>query len=305
MKRRTFIKKIGATTLLAGTGIGPLAGFVAPEATKVTLLHTNDMHSRIDPFPMDGGKYQGLGGVAKRAGLIKKIRQEEEHVLLMDAGDIFQGTPYFNFFGGEVEFKVMSAMGYDVATIGNHDFDGGIEGLHKQLPHANFPFVCCNYDFSDTIMDGHTQPYIIKQYGPVKIGIIGVGIKLEGLVPKNLTRETKYLDPIIEATRWARHLKKALKCHYIICLSHLGMYPYQDQVCDISFAQNSRFIDLIIGGHSHTFLDKPVAYPNKDGELVLIHQVGWGGIVLGRLDLFFEYGRNSRCVQCNNLLITS
>ena len=157
MKRRSFLRKAGIAGLLVGGKMFPLSAFTEPEITKLTILHTNDVHSRVEPFPMDGGPNQGLGGAANRAALIKQIRSKEENVLLFDSGDIFQGTPYFNYFGGELEFKLMSAMNYDAATIGNHDFDAGIDGLYKQLPHANFPFLTCNYDFSDTIMNGQTQ----------------------------------------------------------------------------------------------------------------------------------------------------
>ena len=159
MQRRTFIQHSLAGMALLTAGNFPLEALADPEIIKLTILHTNDVHSRIDPFPLDGSRNEGKGGAAKRANLIKRIRSEEEHVLLFDAGDIFQGTPYFNYFNGELEFKVMSAMKYDAATIGNHDFDGGIDGLYKQLPNANFPLLISNYDFSDTIMNGKTQEY--------------------------------------------------------------------------------------------------------------------------------------------------
>lgn len=305
MKRRSFLQKAGFGTLLFSSAQFPLSAFDKPEITKLTILHTNDVHSRIEPFPEDGGKYSGLGGAAKRASLIQRIRKEEEHVLLLDAGDVFQGTPYFNFFGGELEFKLMSRMGYDACTLGNHDFDGGIDGLHKQFTaHANFPFINCNYNFSNTIMDGHVEPHLVVNKGGLKIGILGVGIELDGLVPANLYGETQYLDPISNVNKTALHLKKNLKCDYVICLSHLG-YKYDDasKLCDIILAQNSENVDLIIGGHTHSLLPTADLIPNKTGEIVTINQVGWAGIALGRLDIYFEKNKKNKCTTCDNSII--
>lgn len=300
MNRRHFIKKISAGSLLLTSGAIPLQAFNNPETFNLTILHTNDVHSRIDPFPMDGGRYQGLGGASRRATLIKKIRQEVEHVLLLDAGDIFQGTPYFNYFNGELEFKLMSEMGYDAATIGNHDFDAGIEGLHKQLPHSNFPLVICNYDFKNTIMADKTWPYKIFQKGPLKIGVTGVGIELDGLVPKSLCKETIYLDPIAKANEIAQILKQDEKCDLVICLSHLGYRYRHEKVSDHVLATESENIDLIIGGHTHTFLDQPEILKNRQDKPVMVNQVGWAGIALGRLDISFEKNKKKKCVNCKN-----
>lgn len=304
MNRRHFIQTFGSGALLVGAGAFPLQAFAAdPEMLKLTILHTNDVHSRIDPFPMDGSKLQGLGGAARRAALIKKIRQEQEQVLLLDSGDIFQGTPYFNLYHGELEMKVMSEMGYDASTIGNHDFDAGIEGLDKQLPNANFPLLNCNYNFSDTVLNGKIKPYKIFKKVPLKIGVLAVGIELEGLVPKAMYKETQYLDPIANANKNAAILKHDEKCDFVICLSHLGYKYQEDKVSDITLAKNSRDIDLILGGHTHTFLDQPVTETNAAGKPVLINQVGWAGVVLGRLDVYFERSRKGKCVSCKNELI--
>ena len=300
MDRRRFIKKISAGSLLLTSGALPLSAFDSPKTYQLTILHTNDVHSRIDPFPMDGGRYQGLGGASKRAALIKKIRAEEENVLLLDAGDIFQGTPYFNYFSGELEFKLMSEMKYDAATIGNHDFDAGIDGLFKQLPHANFPFIICNYDFKDTIMAGKVHPYKIFRKGPLKIGVTGVGIELDGLVPKTLFKETVYLDPIAKANETARILKQDEKCDLVICLSHLGYRYRSEKVSDQVLAKQTENIDLIIGGHTHTLMDQPEVLENKKGDPVMINQVGWAGIALGRLDIHFEKNKKQKCVNCKN-----
>jgi 5'-nucleotidase len=253
-------------------------------------LHTNDVHSHIDPFPADHPRNPNMGGAARRASVIEQIRKEEKNVLLFDAGDIFQGTPYFNYYGGELEFKLMSMMKYDLATLGNHDFDNGIDGFFTQLPHANFDFVSANYDFKNTALDGVVKPYKVFIKDGIKIGIFGLGVELEGLVDKKLYKETVYNDPIETAKEMTRILKEEKKCDLIICLSHLG-FKYRNEpkkVCDILLAQQTKDIDLIIGGHSHTFLDKPVLETNLDGKKVLVNQVGCFGINLGRIDFHFS-----------------
>lgn len=303
MKRRNFLKSVSTGVIMTATGFMPLSALNSEQWTKLTILHTNDVHSRIDPFPMDGGKYQGLGGVARRAALIKKIRKQSKNVLLLDAGDMFQGTPYFNYFGGEIEFRAMSSMAYDAATIGNHDFDAGIDGLKKQLIHASFPLIISNYDFSSTPMESRTNEYRIIKKDGLKIGITGVGIELDGLVPDYLTQGTKYLDPIHCANRVAKFLKEEENCDYVICLSHLG-YAYDDETpSDKTLAAGSKNIDLIIGGHTHTFLHEPTLIKNKVGTDVLIHQVGFAGIWLGRIEVFFEKSRKKQCFNCQNIQI--
>ena len=210
----------------------------------------------------------------------------------MDAGDIFQGTPYFNFYGGELEFKLMSKLKYDAATLGNHDFDNGIDGLYAQLPHAEFDFISSNYDFSNTIMDGKTHPYRIFTKDGVKIGVFGLGIELKGLVNEHLYKETQYLDPIEIATDMTRKLKQEKKCDIIICLSHLGYEYSSGKVSDVKLAQATNNIDLIIGGHTHTFMEKPAVVNNKDGKTVMIHQVGCFGLYLGRVDFYLDSQNN-------------
>ena len=291
LSRKSFIQQglLATGALLAGPGIAGASEYFNP--LKLTILHTNDTHSRLEPFPMDGGRNQGLGGVAARAKLIKQIRAEQEHVLLLDAGDIFQGTPYFNLYKGEPEIKAMSEMNYDACTIGNHDFDAGMENLSTQLTrHANFPMLVSNYDFSSTAMEQKTLPYKIFKKGKLKIGVLGVGIEMRGLVPDNLFGATKYLDPVQKANEVSDILKKD-GCDMIICLSHLG-YQYRDnKVSDVVLAQESYDIDLIIGGHTHSFLNNPVIYKNKNGSDVVVNQVGFAGIILGRLD--FEFSKFS------------
>lgn len=294
LSRKTFIRNnvLAAGSLIAG---GPLFNEIFDEKgiQKLTILHTNDVHSRIDPFPMDGSSSQGLGGVAARAEIIEKIRREEEHVLLLDAGDIFQGTPYFNFFKGEPEIKAMTSMGYDATTIGNHDFDAGLENLATQLTrHARFPMLVSNYDFTGTPMEYLYQPYRIFKKGKLKIGILGLGIEMEGLVPEKLYAGTKYQDPVEKANEIADKLKKDKGCDLVICLSHLGYQYTENKISDKKLAAATQNIDVIIGGHTHTFLNDPVLVKNKKGVDVIINQVGWAGINLGRLD--FEFSKFSR-----------
>jgi 5'-nucleotidase len=290
MKRRDFIQKTAAGTALLGLANIGLSSFTTIETKKITILHTNDVHSHIDPFPVDHPRNPNMGGAARRAAIIENIRKEEEHVLLLDAGDIFQGTPYFNYYGGELEFKLMSMMQYDLATIGNHDFDNGIEGLYAQLPHAQFEFVSANYDFKNTVLNSHVKPYKIFNKGGIKIGVFGLGIELEGLVDKKAYKETVYLNPIEVAQDMARILKHNKKCDLVICLSHLG-FSYKNEpnkVSDLDLAKKTKNIDLIIGGHTHTFLDKPVIEKNIEGKEVMINQVGCYGINLGRVDFYLS-----------------
>jgi 5'-nucleotidase len=274
-------------------------------AYKLTVLHTNDVHSRLDPFPMDGSANQGLGGVAARAGIIEKIRREEEHVLLLDAGDIFQGTAYFNFYKGEPEIKAMSSMKYDATTIGNHDFDAGLKNLATQLSNnATFPMLVANYDFSGTPMEYKYQPYKIFKKGKIKVGVFGVGIEMAGLVSENLSAGTKYLDPIVKGNETAYQLRKEKGCDLVICLSHLGNTYSDNKVSDKRLATETENIDLIIGGHTHTFLDAPIEYKNKKGEEVLVNQVGWAGINLGRLDFDFTKISNKKLSKANSITVT-
>ena len=306
LNRKEFIRHSGmaAAALMTGPLIAQAANW--DDAERLTILHTNDTHSRLDPFPMDGSRNQGLGGVAARAAQIKQIREEEEHVLLLDAGDIFQGTPYFNLYKGEPEIKAMTAMGYDATTIGNHDFDAGMENLATQLRlHASFPMLVCNYGVSETPLEGVVQPWKVFKKGRLKIGVLGVGIEGKGLIPDNLFGKVVYLDPIIEANRVAALLKKEEDCDFVICLSHLGnKYTGEDKVSDEVLAKESENIDLIIGGHTHTFLEKPLVYSNKKGDQVIVNQVGFAGLILGRLDFEFSKFSGRKILKTEKIIIS-
>jgi 5'-nucleotidase len=294
MKRREFIEQAAAATALVSIGSLGLQSFTIPNVKHITILHTNDVHSHIDPFGPNDGRNANQGGVARRAALIESIRQENPNTFLLDAGDIFQGTPYFNYYGGELEFKLMSMLKYDAATIGNHDFDNGIDGLFAQLPHAKFDFLSANYDFKNTILDTHVRPFRVYKKGGIKIGVFGLGIELTGLVDKRLYKETVYLDPIEIAQDMSRILKFEEKCDLVICLSHLGYFykNYTEKVSDLNLAKATKDIDLIIGGHTHTFLPKPTIEKNIEGKNVLVNQVGCYGLKLGRVDFYFDSNEN-------------
>lgn len=310
MNRKDFLKIVGGSTLAAtlvpqGLMAESFVGnrLLAPK--KLTILHTNDQHSRIEPFDESYTRNPNQGGFARRVTLIQQIREQENNVLLLDCGDIFQGTPYFNFFGGELEFKLMSMMKYDAATMGNHDFDNGLEGFDKALPNAKFPFICSNYDFKNTLLDGKTEPYKIFNKNGIKVGVFGVGIELEGLVGKKSYGETVYHHPVDVAQHYADMLRNDKKCDVVICLSHIG-YDYRDnpqKISDKILAQKTDNIDLILGGHTHTFLKEPQSMINKNGKTVLVNQVGWAGLMLGRLDFYFDTQKNIQKISWNNLEI--
>lgn len=301
MDRRKFVRILSTGSLVLASGSSLAAG---NKENKLTVLHTNDTHSHIDPFPENHKKYAGQGGVNRRKSLVDSIRKQEEHVLLLDAGDIFQGTPYFNVHGGEIELKVMSAIGYDAATMGNHDFDGGMDGFNKALPHADFPFLCSNYNFDDTILKGKTQLHQIFQKGSLKIGVFGIGVELDGLVSKDMFGDTQYEDPIEKANERAYNLKVEHGCNLVICLSHLGYTARLNDMSDQVLASSTENIDLIVGGHTHTFLKEPVLKKNKVGKSVLINQVGWAGLILGRIDFYFDK-KGDADVWASNVLSTN
>ena len=289
MNRRSFVGLAGLTSLGALTSSFELHPSAQCKGKKLTILHTNDTHSNIDPFPVNHAKYPGMGGVAKRSALIEQIRREEEHVILVDSGDIFQGTPYFNRYHGVLEMKLMSAMQYDVATMGNHDFDIGMEGFKNAQRFANFPFVCSNYDFKHTTLANQTLPYHILKRGGVKIGFFGIGVNLDGLSPASCYAGMNYIDPIARANEMAQKLSD-LGCDLVVCLSHLGFDYSSTQVSDKVLAAQTANIHLILGGHTHTFMEHPLIMENANKKPVLINQTGWAGLFLGRIDIDFQGG---------------
>lgn len=301
MKRRGFLKN----AFMAGVAL-PLLDYKKAWAAenapyeKLTILHTNDTHSRIDAF--DSGEFKGLGGVASRKTLIDKVRAVEANTLLLDAGDIFQGTPYFNMYNGELEMKSMTYLGYDASTIGNHDFDNGAENLAKQMNHAHFPFVVSNYLVKNSALETKIAPYIVFNKGKIKVGVFGLGIELDGLVSKKNYGEIIYEDPIISANKMTAILKNDEKCDVIICLSHLGYSYKEKKISDLILAQEVDHLDIILGGHTHTFLDCPKLVQKSENKFVIVNQVGWGGVNLGRLDIYFDKEKNRIEKNIANLL---
>lgn len=296
MKRRTFIQQTSAAGALISLGGLTVSSANASKTKKITILHTNDVHSHIDPFGPDDGRNANKGGIARRASLVESIRKENPNTLLFDAGDIFQGTPYFNYYGGELEFKLMSMLKYDLATIGNHDFDNGVDGLYAQLPHADFDFVSANYNFKNTVLDTHVKPYKIFNKDDVRIGVFGLGIELEGLVGKRHFKETEYIYPVEIAQDMSRILKEDEQCDIVICLSHLGYFYKKtpDKISDLLLARQTKDIDLIIGGHTHTFLPKPTIEKNSVGKNVLVNQVGCYGLYLGQIDFYLDSDKENK-----------
>ncbi len=294
MKRRSFIQKSTAATTFLTLGGLSLESFSTKSTSHITILHTNDVHSHIDPFPANHYKNANRAGMARRSTVVNSIRNENPNTLLFDAGDIFQGTPYFNFYKGELDFKLMSLLKYDAVTLGNHDFDNGIDSLFNQFPHAKFDFLSANYNFKNTVLDTHTKPYKIYKRDGVKIGVFGLGIELDGLVNPGMYKETVYLDPLEIAQDMSRILKEEENCDLIICLSHLGYYykNNKDKICDLTIAKKTKNINLIIGGHTHTFLKKPTIVKNIEGKNTLVNQVGCYGLNVGRVDFYFDSDKN-------------
>ena len=249
---------------------------------EIVILHTNDTHSRIEPLPETDRYAAGKGGVERRIRYIEQVRKAHDNVLLLDAGDFLQGTPYFNLFKGQVEVEAMNMMGYDAVTLGNHEFDYGLEILEKVVRAATFPIVSSNYDFSETALAGLIKPYLILNRDGVRIGIIGIDVQPEGLISSANWAGMKYLDPVDTANRLAAQLRTQHRCDIVICLSHLGYEP------DTRFAASTRNIDLIIGGHSHTFMEEPDLRKNADNRDVMIYQTAGRGVHVGRVEMKLE-----------------
>lgn len=284
MSRRIFLKQIGLG--LAGLTVAPSLLTAKGQKTKLTILHTNDMHSRIEPFPIADKKYGGKGGFARIHTMVQKIRSQEANVLLFDSGDVFQGTAYFNMYHGELEYKLMSRMGYDAGTIGNHEFDDGLDNIAKQMQHLNFPLVSANYDFSQTVLADKIPNYTIIKKAGKRIGVFGLGVALKGLVDKNSYGRTIYQSPVSVTNKIAKHLKEIEKCDLVVCLSHIGYAYDNNRISDTTMVKQIKNVDIILGGHTHTLLERPEYHKDAEGKDVIINQVGWAGIALGRIDCY-------------------
>lgn len=291
MNRRKFIRNIAIGTAGVSFAASPLRLFASDDFVKLTILHTNDLHCHIEPFTGTDEKYANKGGLARISEFAKITRQENPNTLLLDAGDMFQGTPYFNYFGGDLMLQLMSEAGYDAGTIGNHEFDNGLEGILKPLPKAKFPIITSNYNFSDTILAGKFPRWKIFKKEGIKVGIYGLGIELKGLVADKNYGNTVYNDPLKVAVEMESFLKNDKKCDVVICLSHLGLRYSENIPSDMILAETTSFTDLIIGGHTHSLLAEPIIQKNKMGKPIIINQAWWGGLMIGKIDFVFERSR--------------
>lgn len=288
MDRRRFIRNISLGSAGLTLGTAPFELLAANNFVTVSILHTNDIHCHIEPFSGDNERYAGKGGLARISEIVRLNRLENPDTLLFDAGDMFQGTPYFNYFQGDLMLKLMSAAGYDAGAIGNHEFDNGLEGILKPLPNAKFPIINSNYDFSDTILAGKFPRWKIFKRSGIKVGVYGLGIEMKGLVAEKNYGNTIYNDPLKVALEMEKFLKEDQKCNLVVCLSHLGLRYQETKVSDLVLAEETLMTDLIIGGHTHTYLEEPIIKKNKSGKEVIVNQAWWGGLVVGKIDFVFE-----------------
>lgn len=266
----------------------------AQKTKHLVILHTNDTHSRIEPLPKNDPSYPNTAGVVRRLSYIEQVRKENKDVLLFDAGDFVQGTPYFNLFKGDVEIGALNRMHYNAGTLGNHEFDYGLEALARIVKMAKYPIVNCNYDFSNTPMKGLVKPYVILKKFGMKIGVLGVGVDPEGMIQR-ANYQGMIFNPIINsANKYAEILKNQEKCDLVICLSHIGYSSDGNAANDQMLAQNSKNIDIIIGGHSHTYMEKPLVLKNLDGKEVMIYQMGKNGTFVGRIDVEMQEVKPSK-----------
>lgn len=260
----------------------------AAKGRQLLIMHTNDTHSCVLPLNpnLADTMLAGRGGFLRRAAMIDQMRKEDKNLLLLDSGDFSQGSPYYTMFKGDVETELMNIMGYDAATIGNHEFDFGLENMARIFRKANFPIVCANYDFTGTVVEGLVKPYVIIKRKGVKIGIFGLSPKLDGLVMASTCAGVRYSDPIKTANAVADKLKNEEKCDVVICLSHLGWD--EAGLNDMEMMAKTRNIDLVLGGHSHSYFKTLNHVRNLDGKDVPNDQNGKHGIFVGKITLSLE-----------------
>ena len=289
--RRDFLKTLAV--------LGTATAFAGPEylfdkKSVIHIFHTNDVHSHIEPFPADDKRFAGMGGYAKRETMLKQMRKKYGNILLFDAGDVFQGTPYFNYFEGKLDYELMSKLGYNAVTLGNHDFDNGTEKLCEALKYADFPVVCANLEITHPVLRKKVKPYEIFVRKGRKIGVFGLTVDFKGLVTEDNHKGVKYLSPVPVAEKMVSLLRDKLNCDAVICISHLGITAYRSDIGDVELAEQVSGIDVIIGGHSHTFLDGGLFVTAKDGWDTLITQAGFGGVRLGHIVLDFKGKRTEK-----------
>lgn len=266
------------------------AGIARAQQKELFVLHTSDTHSRIDPLePTSSDTYRGMGGVARRSSYISEMRKQHPNLLILDCGDISQGTPYYNMFKGELEVKAMNLMGYDAMTIGNHEFDFGLENMERIFKMANFPVVCANYDFTATPLKDLVKPYVVLERDGLRIGIFGLSPQIEGLVQASKSEGVVFSDPAVAANKVAAVLKEKEDCDVIICLSHLG---YDNSETPGRYSDNAvipqlHYVDLVLGGHSHTYMKEPAVLKDADGKDVTLYHTGKNGAFVGTYQLTF------------------
>ncbi len=260
----------------------------AAKGRQLLILHTNDTHSCVLPLNpnLADTMLAGRGGFLRRAAMIDQMRKEDKDLLLLDSGDFSQGSPYYTMFKGDVETELMNIMGYDAATIGNHEFDFGLENMARIFRKAKFPIVCANYDFTGTVVEGLVKPYVIIKRKGVRIGIFGLSPKLDGLVMASTCAGVRYSDPIKTANAVADKLKNEEKCDVVICLSHLGWD--EAGLNDMEMMAKTRNIDLVLGGHSHSYFKTLNHVRNLDSKDVPNDQNGKHGIFVGKITLSLE-----------------
>ncbi len=286
INRRTFLKTsaaFGAASIVFRSDV------ISAADTGITILHTNDTHSQIDPLPAND-RNAGKGGVARRATLVKRVRKENPNTLLVDAGDVLQGTPYFNFYKGEVEYKAMSAIGYDAGTLGNHEFDNGVDALAAALKFAKFDIVSANYDVKGTVLDPLVKRYVVKTIGGIRVGLFGLGISPAGLITPANFKGVTFIDPVLAARDVVKKLREEERCSFVVCMSHLG-YNADNQRGNSFVASQVDGIDFIASGHTHLFMEQPVSQTQPCGAKTLIFEVGKSGIYVGRVDFTFRTGK--------------
>lgn len=304
MNRRGFIRNGFAGIAGLGLGVIPFNLLADNNFVTISIMHTNDLHCHIEPFSGGNDNTNSKGGLARISEMVKRTKAENPNTLLFDAGDMFQGTPYYNYFKGELMLKIMSATGYDAGTLGNHEFDDGLEGILDSLPSAKFPLINSNYDFSNTKLAGKFPRYKVFKKDRIKIGVYGLGIELKGLVSDKNFGNTIYNDSLKTALEMESFLKNDNKCDLVVCLSHLGLSYRENKISDMVLATETSMTDLIIGGHTHTFLEEPIIEKNKAGNRIIVNHASWGGQILGKIDFVFERSRNRKeVVVANNIIV--
>ncbi len=255
----------------------------------LTILQSNDTHSRIDAIAKNDKRNPNAAGYALRSSVINRIRKSSTNFLLFDSGDFLQGTPYFNYFNGMLEIELMNMLGYHAVTLGNHEFDNGVDKLAEILKTAKFKIINSNYDISKTKLKSFVIPYYIFKFTNFKVGVIGLGVNPEGLIStKNFTGIT-YNEPIQVANKYADFLKKRKHCDIVICLSHLGFKQDDNKPSDVKLASESKNIDIILGGHTHTILEEAFFVNNLNNRKIIIAQNGSMGIRLSLIKSIIKY----------------